>query len=161
MSTGVFITTKRLIQKSRTYFCILFKQYKGKKEYMIASFGKITFKVTEEEIKIFDNFNITRKARYVAHERINNKPLLQFMGLDADSISFNMQLVQGVTGNVSDDLKTLQDMFKKAEVHPLFLGQKKLGSFIIESINEAYKIVDNLGNLEIVNVSLSLKEYVG
>lgn len=128
---------------------------------MICSYGKITFKVTEEEIKIFDNFNITRKARYVAHERINNKPLLQFMGLEADSISFNMQLVQGITGNVSDDLKSLQDMFKKAEVHPLFLGQKKLGSFVIESMSEAYKIVDNLGNLEVVNVNLSLREYMG
>lgn len=128
---------------------------------MIGSYGKITFKVTEEEIKIFDNFNITRKARYVVHERINNKPLLQFMGLETDSISFNMQLVQGITGNVSDDLKSLQDMFKKAEVHPLFLGQKKLGSFVIESINEAYKIVDNLGNIEVVNINLSLKEYTG
>ena len=128
---------------------------------MIASYGKITFKVTEKEIKIFNDFSISRKARYVAHERINNKPLLQFMGLEADSILFNMQLVQGLTGDVSDDLKSLQDMFKKAEVHPLFLGQKKLGSFVIESINEAYKIVDNLGNLEFVNVSLSLKEYVG
>lgn len=128
---------------------------------MLGSYGKITFKVTEEEIKIFDNFNITRKARYVAHDRINNKPLLQFMGLDADSISFNMQLVQGITGNVSDDLKSLQDMFKKAEVHPLFLGQKKLGSFVIESMNEAYKIVDNLGNIEMVTINLSLKEYTG
>lgn len=132
-----------------------------KKEYMIASFGKITFKITEKEIKIFNDFSISRKARYVAHERINNKPLLQFMGLDADSISFNMQLVQGITGNVSDDLKSLQDMFKKAEVHPLFLGQKKLGSFVIESMNEAYKIVDNFGNLEVVNVNLSLREYIG
>ena len=128
---------------------------------MLASYGKITFKVTEEEIKIFDNFNITRKARYVAHERINNKPLLQFMGLDADSISFNMQLVQGITGNVSDDLKTLQDMFKKAEVHPLFLGQKKLGSFVIESMNEAYRMIDNFGNIEMVTINLSLKEYIG
>lgn len=128
---------------------------------MLASYGKITFKVTEDEIKIFDNFNITRKARYVAHDRINNKPLLQFMGLEADNISFNMQLVQGITGNVSDDLKTLQDMFKRAEANALFLGQKKLGIFIIESINEAYKIVDNLGNLEVVNVSLSLREYIG
>ena len=128
---------------------------------MLASYGKITFKVTEKEIKIFNDFSISRKARYVAHERINNKPLLQFMGLDADTISFNIQLVQGLTGDVSDDLKSLQDMFKKAEVHPLFLGQKKLGSFVIESMNEAYKIVDNLGNLEVVNVSLSLKEYVG
>ena len=128
---------------------------------MIASFGKITFKITEKEIKIFNDFSISRKARYVAHERINNKPLLQFMGLDADSISFNMQLVQGITGNVSDDLKSLQDMFKKAEVHPLFLGQKKLGSFVIESMNEAYKIVDNFGNLEVVNVNLSLREYIG
>lgn len=128
---------------------------------MIASFGKITFKVTEKEIKIFNDFSISRKARYVAHERINNKPLLQFMGLDADSISFNMQLVQGLTGDVSDDLKTLQDMFKKAEVHPLFLGQKKLGSFVIESISEAYSMMDNFGNLEIVNVSLSLREYMG
>lgn len=128
---------------------------------MIGSYGKITFKVTEKEIKIFNDFSISRKARYVAHERINNKPLLQFMGLDADTISFNMQLVQGLTGDVSDDLKTLQNMFKKAEVHPLFLGQKKLGSFVIENMNEAYKIVDNLGNLEVVNVSLSLKEYVG
>ena len=128
---------------------------------MLASYGKITFKVTEKEIKIFNDFSISRKARYVAHERINNKPLLQFMGLNADSISFNMQLVQGLTGDVSDDLKTLQDMFKKAEVHPLFLGQKKLGSFVIESINEVYSMMDNFGNLEIVNVSLSLKEYVG
>lgn len=128
---------------------------------MIGSYGTITFKVTEKEIKIFNDFSISRKARYVAHERINNKPLLQFMGLDADSISFKMQLVQGLTGDVSDDLKTLQDMFKKAEVHPLFLGQKKLGSFVIESMNEAYRMMDNLGNLEIVNVSLSLKEYVG
>lgn len=128
---------------------------------MLGSYGKITFKVTEEEIKIFDNFNITRKARYVAHERINNKPLLQFMGLDADSISFNMQLVQGVTGNVSDDLKTLQDMFKKAEVHPLFLGQKKLGSFIVESMSEAYSMIDNFGNIEMVTINLSLKEYTG
>lgn len=128
---------------------------------MIGSYGKITFKVTEKEIKIFNDFSISRKARYVVHERINNKPLLQFMGLDADSISFNMQLVQGLTGDVSDDLKSLQDMFKKAEVHPLFLGQKKLGSFVIESINEVYSMMDNFGNLEIVNVSLSLKEYVG
>lgn len=128
---------------------------------MIGSYGKITFKITEKEIKIFNDFSISRKARYVAHERINNKPLLQFMGLDADNISFNMQLVQGLTGDVSDDLKSLQDMFKKAEVHPLFLGQKKLGSFVIESMNEAYKIVDNLGNLEVVNVSLSLRECIG
>ena len=128
---------------------------------MLASYGKITFKVTEEEIKIFDNFNITRKARYVAHERINNKPLLQFMGLDADSISFNMQLVQGITGNVSDDLKSLQDMFKKAEVHPLFLGKKKLGSFVIESMSEAYSMMDNFGNIEMVTINLSLKEYTG
>lgn len=128
---------------------------------MIGSYGKITFKVTEKEIKIFNDFSISRKARYIAHERINNKPLLQFMGLDADNISFNMQLVQGLTGDVSDDLKSLQDMFKKAEVHPLFLGQKKLGSFVIESMNEAYKIVDNLGNLEVVNVSLSLRECIG
>lgn len=128
---------------------------------MLASYGKITFKVTEKEIKIFNDFSIFRKARYVAHERINNKPLLQFMGLEADSISFNMQLVQGLTGDVSDDLKTLQDMFKKAEVHPLFLGQKKLGSFVIESISEAYSMIDNFGNLEIVNVSLSLREYIG
>ena len=128
---------------------------------MIASFGKITFKVTEKEIKIFNDFSISRKARYAAHERINNKPLLQFMGLDADSISFNMQLVQGLTGDVSDDLKSLQDMFKKGEANPLFLGSKKLGSFVIESISEAYSMMDNFGNLEIVNVSLSLREYIG
>ncbi len=128
---------------------------------MLGSYGKITFKVTEKEIKIFNDFSISRKARYVAHERINSKPLLQFMGLDADTISFNMQLVQGLTGDVSDDLKSLQDMFKKAEVHPLFLGQKKLGSFVIESMNEVYNMMNNFGNLEVVNVSLSLKEYVG
>ena len=127
---------------------------------MIGSYGKITFKVTEKEIKIFNDFSISRKARYVAHERINNKPLLQFMGLDADSISFNIQLVQGLTGDVSDDLKALQDMFKKAEVHPLFLGPKKLGSFVIESMSEAYSMMDNFGNLEIVTINLSLKEYV-
>ena len=128
---------------------------------MIGSYGKITFKVTEKEIKIFNDFSISRKARYVAHERINNKPLLQFMGLDADTISFNMQLVQGLTGDVSDDLKSLQDMFKKAEVHPLFLGQKKLGSFVIESMSEAYSMMDNFGNIEMVTINLSLKEYIG
>lgn len=65
---------------------------------MIMSYGKITFKVTEDEIKIFNDFSISRKARYVAHERINNKPLLQFMGLDADSVSFNMQPNKSTSG---------------------------------------------------------------
>ena len=128
---------------------------------MLASYGKITFKVTEEEIKIFNNFTISRKARYLAHERRNNKPLLQFMGLEADTISCNIQLIEGVTGNIVGDLKVLKNMFTKAEVHPLFLGSKKLGSFVIESISEAYSMMDNFGNLEIVNVSLSLREYIG
>lgn len=128
---------------------------------MLASYGKITFKVTENEIKIFNNFNISKKARYVTHERINNKPLLQFMGLEADTISFNIQLIQGITGNISDDLKLLNNIFKKAESHHLFLGPKKIGSFVIESMSEAYSMMDNLGNLEIVNVSLSLREYIG
>lgn len=99
---------------------------------MIGSYGKITFKVTEKEIKIFNDFTISRKARYVAHERINNKPLLQFMGLEADSISFNMQLIEGVTGNIVGDLKALKNMFTKAEAHPLFLGQKKLAALLLK-----------------------------
>lgn len=128
---------------------------------MLASYGKITFKVTEKEIKIFNDFSISKKARYVAHERINRKPLLQFVGFDAVTISFNMHIVNGVTGDITKDLKILNDMFKSGSSHSLFLGTKKLGNFVIESINEKYEMINNLGSIESVSLSLSIKEYVG
>lgn len=127
---------------------------------MIASFGKVTFKVTDKEIKIFNDLSISKSARFATHERVNNKPLLQFMGLNAESITFTMQLIENVTGSISKDLKELNKMLSSGTPYAFFLGTKKIGNFVLESLSENYNIINNLGHIEMVTLNLSLKEYV-
>lgn len=127
---------------------------------MIASFGKVTFKVTDKEIKIFNDLSISKSARFATHERVNNKPLLQFMGLNAESITFTMQLIENVTGSILKDLKELNKMLSSGIPYAFFLGTKKKGNFVLESISENYNIINNLGHIEMVTLNLSLKEYV-
>lgn len=127
----------------------------------IGSFGKINFKVTDEIVKIFNDLNVSKSAKYVSHDRIGNKPLLQFMGLNPDTLTLNIKLIQGLTGDINTDLKELDSMLKNGTNSNFYMGNKKIGNFVIESFNTNHELISSAGTTDIANITLNLKEYAG
>ncbi len=128
---------------------------------MIGSLGKVVFQITDKSIKVFESLGISKKARIVAHERVKGKPYLQHMGFDAEQVTFTLQLVENVTGAVDKDLDVVNKMFNSGKAYSFFIGSKKIGNFIIESISEKYNYIDNMGKVNMVTLNITLKEYIG
>lgn len=126
----------------------------------IGSFGKISFKVDEKEIKIFNNLTETKTAKFIQHERIGKKPLLQFNGFNLNELSFQIQLIQGLTGNIESDLKEINYYFSNVLTNSLFIGKKKIGNYVIESYTVNYDMISQAGTFDIVTINLKLKESV-
>ena len=63
---------------------------------VIGALGKLSFKVSEAQVRTFSNFQWSGAARYGTHQRHGGNALTEFTGLDADQISldltFNAQL---------------------------------------------------------------------
>jgi phage protein U len=61
-----------------------------------------------------------------------------------------------------DELTALRDMLKAGKAVPFILDGEPQGDglWVIESLNESHKVINNAGTLMLAEVSLSLKEYV-
>ena len=59
---------------------------------VIGCLGDIIFSVSSDVVKTLDNMQWSGKARYGTHQRHLRDALTEFVGLDPDGISFDIQL---------------------------------------------------------------------
>lgn len=124
---------------------------------MFAQLGDIKF----ELITYFNGINETVSYNYALHERIENKPLLQFIGknLQEESIKLNFHSSFCVP---EDEIKNLKNVADKATPLKFLKGNGEyVGIFVIEEIGSAIEQADNEGGLVSVQVDVKLKEYTG
>lgn len=129
---------------------------------MIGSLGDFVFTASREQFKTFKDLNLDRETRYGKHDVSDGKPRLEFTQEDTDSISFNLDWSIEDNVNPAAEISYLQDARIKGEVLTFLMGGKKVGSgrYVIKSIKERYKRIDNRGNALAIGFSLSLEEYV-
>ena len=56
---------------------------------VIGALGKLSFKVSEAQVRTFSNFQWSGAVRYGTHQRHGGNALTEFTGLDADQISLD------------------------------------------------------------------------
>lgn len=125
----------------------------------IGTFGSIIFEVSAEKTRTFDEFKRKTAAKFEQHDIIGQKPKLEFIAPGLDEISFQIifSAYQGI--NPLNEVNQLREIVTKGEYNSLVIGGKVLGNFVIESASEAWKYVDNLGNVFYIAADVSLKEY--
>lgn len=124
---------------------------------MFAQLGDIKF----ELITYFNGLNESVSYNYAQHDRINNKPILQFLGknLLQESIKLNFHRNFCVP---EDEIKKLTDVADAATPLKFLKGNGEyVGVFVIEEIGQAIEQAAPEGTLMSVQVDIRLKEYTG
>lgn len=127
---------------------------------LIGALGNISFHVSRNAIKTFDNMKWTSGVKYASHDIHLQAPKLEFVGIESDSISFDMQfsVFYGV-----DPVKEINKIAKarlKGEVMRLVIGNKIYGKkWVITKASKDLEKFDNHGNLLATKISITLEAY--
>lgn len=127
----------------------------------IGSFGDVVFEVSHEKTLTFSDFERTNSARWQEHPIYGRKPILEFEGPSADTISFTILLTASLGVNPGKQLSRLRD-FNAIGKKGLFIrGNKPISTnyWVITNLHEKHRNIDNLGNVLTIEVDIELKEY--
>lgn len=124
---------------------------------MFAQLGDIQFDL----ITSFNGLSETVSYNYAQHDRIENTPLLQFLGknLKEESVKLNFHRSFCVP---EDEIKKLTDVADNATPLKFIKGNGEyIGVFVIEEIGQATEQTTPDGDLLAVQLEVKLKEYTG
>ncbi|KAA0257219.1 hypothetical protein FHQ18_11685 [Deferribacter autotrophicus] len=121
------------------------------------SLGSIIFEVHKTPNK----GSFIRKHRF-DYARITTfqKPKVQYLRENLEEIEFEMRFYFYSGIDPLMESKKLLDEARKKEPLTLMVGDNVIGRFVIEEVEETYKITDNKGNLIDMGVKVRLLEYV-
>ena len=124
---------------------------------MFAQLGDIQF----ELITYFNGIEETVSYNYAEHERINNKPVLQFMGLNLQEQNIKLNFHNSFCVP-EDEIKKLKAVANKAEPLKFIKGNGEyVGVFVLSEIISTTEQTSKEGDLISVQVDLKLREYTG
>ena len=124
---------------------------------MFAQLGDIEF----ELITYFNGMNESQSYNYAQHERINQKPMLQFLGLNLQEQDIKLNF-HAYFCTPEDEIKKLKDVANLGTPLKFIKGNGDyVGVFVITEITSVIEQATNEGDLISVQVDLKLREYTG
>lgn len=129
----------------------------------IGNIGKeIIFKTSDKRILNFTNMQRTVKGRWASHSRVKKKPKKQFLGPDADSITFTIELnaMHGVKPRKT--LNKIEKLIRTGKPQTVVIGNKRIGKhkFVITEMGESWETILNKGEVVKIVCDLTLEEYL-
>lgn len=121
---------------------------------MFAKLGDIEFDL----INCFSELGETNTYKFVQHERIDNKPRLQFLGsgLQEENIKLNFH---SSFCTPEEELQNLKDVAKNATPLKFIKGNGEyVGIFVITEISSSTQQTTKEGDLIAIQVDLKLQE---
>ena len=124
---------------------------------MFAQLGDIEF----ELITYFNGMNESQSYNYAQQERINQKPVLQFLGLNLQEQDIKLNFHASFC-TPEDEIKKLKDVANLGTPLKFIKGNGDyVGVFVITEIASVTEQATNEGDLISVQVDLKLREYTG
>ena len=128
---------------------------------LVGYLGSIPFRVSRDYVMTFDDYNRSSAGRWTEHNVIGSKPLPEFLGPSAETITFKIQLRADLGASPEVLLTKLRKMRDNGTPVPLIINSKLINHnyWTVQSISET---VNHWGKGYILSAtaSLTLKEYV-
>jgi phage protein U len=127
----------------------------------IGSFGDIVFEVSDKTVKTFDGMSWKVSASYATHDRHLREDLLEFLGPEPGSVSFDMNFSALLGATPLVEIERLQKMAREGITGRLVIGGKVYGTYmwVITDVSTNLDKFDNAGGLWAASVKVTLKEY--
>lgn len=124
----------------------------------LGSYGDVIFEVSSDLVRTFEAFRRETSASYAVHETVSGKPSLEFTGKNLDRIEMTMKFNAQCGVNPEEEDQRLRDLAHKGEAHPVILGDKVYGNFVIENVDGDSQYFIK-GGFRVIEVNIRLIEY--
>lgn len=123
---------------------------------------KIVFETSDAKILNFKKMQRTVKGRWASHSRIGKKPKKQFLGPDADQITFTITLNAEHGVKPRKTVGNIEKMIRTGKPQTVVIGKKKVGShkYVITEISENWDTILNKGEVVKITCDITLEEYL-
>ena len=104
----------------------------------VGSMGDIPFVVSYGKIRTFSDYGRSGSGRWVKHDLIGRKPVMEFLGPDVEKVSMKIQLRTDHGINPESELGRLRKMRDTGAVFPFILGGAPVSDnyWLLEDIGE-------------------------
>lgn len=127
---------------------------------VVGCLGDVVFQVSEDTILTIDNIQWNSGAKWEEHERHLKDPALEYVGMEADEMSFDIYLSKTLGVDPMKQIVTLFTYERNGTLLPLTIGNKAYGKYrwVIVSTTRKFEVTDQAG-VSSVTVGLNLKGY--
>ena len=125
---------------------------------VVGLLGTLPFVCASGLVLTFKDVSRELSSRWAHHEVIGKKPVHEWVGEDAQRISFKIRFDSSLNSPPSLGLFLLKKMLETHEPQRLLLWPEYMGKFIIESINEERRFHTGLGICQVAEAQITLTE---
>lgn len=129
----------------------------------IGHIGKtVVFETSDRKILNFTKMQRTVKGRWASHSRIGKKPKKQFLGPDADQLTFSITLNAEHGVRPRKTIENIEKLIRTGRPQTVVIGSKKVGSnkYAITEISESWETILNKGEVVKITCDITLEEYL-
>lgn len=129
----------------------------------IGHIGKnIVFETSDRRILNFTKMQRTVKGRWASHSRVGEKPQKQFLGPDAEQLTFSITLNAEHGVRPRETIENIEKVIQTGEPQIVVIGQKKVGNnkYVITEMSENWETILNKGEVVKISCDLTLEEYL-
>ncbi len=129
----------------------------------IGHIGKtVVFETSDAKILNFKKMQRTVKGRWASHSRIGKKPKKQFLGPDADQLTFTITLNAEHGVKPRKTVENIEKLIRTGKPQTVVIGSKKVGSnkYAITEISENWETILNKGEVVKITCDITLEEYL-
>ena len=129
----------------------------------IGHLGKtVVFETSDRKILNFTKMQRTVKGRWASHSRIGKKPKKQFLGPDADQLTFSITLNAEHGVRPRKTIENIEKLIRTGKPQTVVIGSKKVGSnkYAITEISESWETILNKGEVVKITCDITLEEYL-
>ena len=128
----------------------------------VGTFGRIPFRVSDQEAVILQNMKREISGRWSEMELIGKKPLTVFAGADLQKITLTVFLDAGLGTPPRDLLEEIETMTEQGQAEYLIIGRRQVGNgrWVIVKSSEVWDKILIKGELYRATTELTLQEYV-
>lgn len=127
---------------------------------VIGCLGDVVFEVSRETVRTIENIQWSSGAKWDEHDRHLGDPALEFVGREADEMSFDIYLSRTLGVDPMKEIVTLFSYERKGTLLSLVIGTHAYGKYrwVITKTTRKFEVTDQTG-VSSVTVGLSLKGY--
>ena len=129
----------------------------------IGHIGKtVVFETSDRKILNFTKMQRTVKGRWASHSRRGKKPKKQFLGPDADQLTFSITLNAEHGVRPRKTIENIEKLIRTGKPQTVVIGSKKVGSnkYAITEISESWETILNKGEVVKITCDITLEEYL-